>query len=83
MTDSFKSSTYAREYDTAAEVPDDIVAHNAWACGNILRNPAQFPKADFDSVERDSMFLDLECLTRGLVAHPASSGGHFCNCGSH
>jgi hypothetical protein len=78
---NFKDTTYATMYDNAAEIPDDIVVHNAWATSNILQNPQQFPKADFASVQRDADFLFLECGTRLLKPHSAvNSDGSLCSC---
>jgi hypothetical protein len=63
----FRESTYSREYDTATEIPDDIIRNNTAAARNILDNPAKFPKANLVEIEADFIFLDHECLMRGIT----------------
>lgn len=65
----FRSSTYSTQYDNPDEIPDDIIANNAFSVTNILKHPTQFPKADFESCERDLEFLTLECAIRCLQPH--------------
>lgn len=64
----FSQSSYSQMYGNAAEVPDYIVSNNTAANRAIVANPARFPRADWDQIERDSAWLEFELAARGLTA---------------
>jgi hypothetical protein len=54
-------------FDHADEIPNDMVLSTMRASERILKNPGQFPNADFDWMERANIAATSEAASRLLI----------------